>query len=390
MAKKKSGTVHVDLDEIIPYFAELEDPRSSVNQKHPLPSVVVISVMAVLAGCSGPTGIAEWAKLKKDLLLNRLDLPHGIPRKDVFRRVLMSLNPGAFQACFTEWLEALRVAATEALEIDQPVLTVDGKTLRRSHDRKKGLGALHSVSIWASELGLSLGQVATDEKSNEITAIPEVLKLVDIRGAIITIDAMGTQTAIAKQIVDGKADYVLALKGNQGSLYQAATDYIEEQMKTDFANVEARRHTTTETGHGRTETRTYVQLPAPKTLTGFDRWASLTTLGIVISIIVRDGKETVDIRYFISSLALGVKRFANAVRSHWGIENSCHWTLDVTYREDESRIREKQLRENMAWLNRHTLSLLKQQTNKKSVAMNRRRCGWDDNVLLEVLTGVES
>ena len=390
MARKESGEFHIGLDEIVPYFAELEDPRSSINRKHPLVSVVVISVMAVLAGCSGPTGIAEWAELKKDLLLNLLDLPHGIPGKDVFRRVLMSLNPGAFQACFTEWLEALRAKAAETLEIDEPVLAVDGKTLRRSHDRKKGLGALHSVSIWASELGLSLGQVATEEKSNEITAIPEVLKLVDIRGAIITIDAMGTQTAIAKQIVDGEADYVLALKGNQGSLYQAATDYIELQMQDDFAQVEARRHTTTETAHGRTETRTYIHLPAPKTLAGFDRWASLKTLGAVISIIVRNGKETVDIRYFISSLSLGVKRFANAVRSHWGIENGCHWTLDVTYREDESRIREKQLRENMAWLNRHTLSLLKQQTNKKSVAMNRRRCGWDDDVLLKILTGVQS
>ena len=390
MAKKDPGTVHIGLEEIIPYFAELEDPRSTINQKHPLVSVVVISIMAVLAGCSGPTGIAEWAELKKDLLLNLLDLPHGIPRKDVFRRVLMSLNPGAFQACFTKWLEALRAAAAEALETDELVLAVDGKTLRRSHDRKKGLGALHSVSIWASEMGLSLGQVATDEKSNEITAIPEVLKLVDLRGAIITIDAIGTQTAIAQQIVEGKADYVLALKGNQGSLYQAATDYIEEQMQTDFADVDVRRHTTTETGHGRAETRTYVQLPIPKTLPGADRWASLATLGVVISIVVRGGKETVDIRYFISSLSLGVKRFANAVRSHWSIENSCHWTLDITYREDESRTREKQLRENMAWLNRHTLSLLKQQNNKKSVAMNRRRCGWDDDVLLKILMGIQS
>lgn len=390
MAKKESDSVQIGVEEIIPYFAELEDPRSTINQRHPLVSVVVISIMAVLAGCSGPTGIAEWAELKKDLLLTLLDLPHGIPRKDVFRRVLMSLNPGAFQACFTQWLEALRAAASEALEIDQPVLAVDGKTLRRSHDRKKGLGALHSVSIWASEMGLSLGQVATNEKSNEITAIPEVLKLVDIRGAIITIDAMGTQTAIAQQIVDGKADYVLALKGNQGSLYQAATDYIEEQMQTDFSHVDVRRHTTTDKGHGRIETRTYVQLPVPKTLSGCDRWASLTTLGAVISMVVRGGEETVDIRYFISSLPLGVKRFANAVRSHWSIENTCHWCLDITYREDESRIREKQLRENMAWLNRHTLSLLKQQTNKKSVAMNRRRCGWDDNVLLKILTGIQS
>lgn len=390
MARKESGAVYIGLEEILPHFAELEDPRSSINQKHPLASVIVISIMAVLSGSGGPTGIAEWAGLKQDLLLNLLDLPHGIPRKDVFRRVLMTLNPGAFQACFTAWLEALRAAAADALDIDQPVLAVDGKTLRRSHDRQKGLGALHSVSLWASELGLSLGQVATEEKSNEIMAIPELLKLVDIRGAIITIDAMGTQTAIARQIVEGGGDYVLALKGNQGSLHEAATDYVQAQMETDFANVNARRHTTTEQGHGRIETRTYIQLPAPKSLAGFDRWTSLTTIGVVISICLRDGKETVDVRYFISSLAMGVKRFANAVRNHWGIENGCHWTLDVTYREDESRIRDKQLRENMAWLNRHTLSLLKQQQNKKSVAMNRRRCGWDDNILLQVLTGQQS
>jgi hypothetical protein len=209
-------------------------PRSTINQKHPLVSVVVISIMAVLAGGSGPTGIAEWANLKKDLLLNLLDLPYGIPRKDVFRRVLMSLNPGAFQTCFTEWLEALRAAAADALEIDQPVLAIDGKTLRCSHDRKKGLGALHSVSIWASELGLSLGQMANEEKSNEITAIPEVLKLVDIRGAIITINAMGTQTAIAQQIVEGKADYVLALKGNQGSLTRDLILIAEGQLREGF------------------------------------------------------------------------------------------------------------------------------------------------------------
>jgi predicted transposase YbfD/YdcC len=182
-------------------------------------------------------------------------------------------------------------------------------------------------------------------------------------------------------------DYVLALKGNQGTLHDAAVDYVEQNMKNDFADVEVRRHTTTETGHGRKETRTYVQMPAPKSLAGFGRWAGLTTIGVAILICTRNGKETVDIRYFISSLELGVKRFANAVRSHWAIENTCHWCLDITYREDESRIREKKLRENFAWLNRFTLSLLKQHSNKKSVAMNRRRCGWNDDVLLQILIG---
>lgn len=390
MAELDAETIRLGVDEIIPHFHELEDPRSTINQRHPLVSVIVISIMAVLAGANGPTAIAEWALLKEDLLLKLLCLPNGIPRKDVFRRVLLALNPTAFQASFMEWLQSLRNKAAATTGIDQPVLAIDGKTLRRSHDRANGLGALHSVTVWASEFGLTLGQVATNEKSNEITAIPELLKLVDISGAIITIDAMGTQTAIAKQIVEGKADYVLALKGNQGSLYEAASDYVEEHMKNDFADVKARRHTTTETGHGREEMRTYIQMPAPKTLTGFGRWSGLTTIGVAILICTRDGKETVDIRYFISSLGMGIQRFANAVRSHWAIENTCHWCLDITYREDESRIREKTLRENFAWLNRFTLSLLKQHSNKKSVAMNRRRCGWDDDILIQILTGKAS
>src|SRR4051794_30124859 len=201
---------HVSLDEVVVHLQELEDPRSTINQRHPLASVLVIALLAVLAGAGGPTAIARWAALKQDFLLQVLDLPNGIPRKDVFRRVLMALKPVAFQACFAGWLRSLRTEAVAETGIEQPILAVDGKTLRRSHDRDKGLGALHSVSVWASEYGLSLGQVACDEKSNEITAIPELLRLVDIKGAIITIDAMGTQKAIAEQIITGGADYVLA------------------------------------------------------------------------------------------------------------------------------------------------------------------------------------
>ena len=382
-----SEEFRIGVDEVIAHFDKLEDPRSTITLRHPLVSVIVIAIMAVMAGASGPTSIAEWAVLKEELLLKLLLLPNGIPRKDVFRRVLMVLNPTNFQACFLAWLQSLRGKAATATGITQPVMAIDGKTLRRSHDRAHGLGALHSVTLWASEFGLTLAQVAIEEKSNEITAIPELLKLVDIKGAIITIDAMGTQTAIARQIIDGEADYVLALKGNQGSLYEAASQYVDKQMQNDFADVNVRRHTTTETSHGREETRTYVQMSVPKDLTGISRWAGLKTIGIAIVICTRSGKETVNIRYFISSLGIGIHRFANAVRSHWGIENSCHWCLDVTYREDESRIREKHLRENFAWLNRFTLSLLKQNGNGKSVAMNRRRCGWNDDVLVQILTG---
>jgi predicted transposase YbfD/YdcC len=377
----------IALDEVVRHFEELEDPRSAVNLQHPLVSVVVIALMAVLAGASGPTAIAGWAALKEEFLVGALDLPNGVPRKDVFRRVLMALKPGAFQACFANWLQSLRAAAAKATGVTQPVLAVDGKTARRSHDRKNGLGALHSVSIWASDFGLSLGQVACAEKSNEITAIPELLRLVDIKGAIITIDAMGTQKAIAEQVIAGEADYVLALKGNQETLHRSVIGHIHEQWEDDFAGVNARRHRTREAGHGRDETRTYIQMPAPEGLPGLQVWAGLKSIGVVVSECVRDGKATAEVRYYISSLAVGVKRFAHAVRSHWAIENSCHWSLDVTYREDDSRVRDKNLRENFAWLNRLTLSLLKQHPGRESVAMKRRSCGWSDDYMLKVLGG---
>src|SRR5512135_1374818 len=322
-----AGLQQISLDEVIPHFEALEDPRSTVNLQHPLVSVVVIALMAVLAGASGPTAIARWAALKQEFLLRALPLPHGIPRKDVFRRVLMTLKPGAFQACFANWLRSLRARAAAATGVEQPVLAVDGKTARRSHDRRNGLGALHSVGVWASDFGLSLGQVACAEKSNEITAIPELLRLVDLQGAIITIDAMGTQKAIAAQIIESDADYVLALKGNQETLHQAVIDYIEEQSQNNFADVEARRYRAQETGHGREETRSYIQMPVPEVLPGLELWKGLKSIGRVESRCVRNGKETVEVRYFISSLRVSVKRFAHAVRSHWSLENACHWSL---------------------------------------------------------------
>lgn len=377
----------VGLDEVVGYFEELEDPRSSVNRQHPLESVLVIALMAVLAGAGGPTAIARWAALKAEFLVGVLHLPHGVPRKDVFRRVLMCLQPAAFQACFVNWLQSLRAKAAAASGVEQPVLAIDGKTLRRSHDHAKGLGALHSVSVWASDYGLSLGQVACAEKSNEITAIPELLRLVDIEGAIITIDALGTQKAIAAQIIDGKGDFVLALKGNQETLHQEVIDYIDEQVDTNFAGIGARQYVSHEKGHGREETRAYVQMPVPETLRGREQWKGLKTIGRVVSICIRNGKETMEARYYISSLPVGVKCFARAVRSHWGIENTCHWSLDVTYREDDSRIRDKHMRENFAWLNRLTLSLLKQHPGRDSIVMKRRGCGWNENFMLEVLTG---
>lgn len=378
---------HVRLHEIVGYFDELEDPRSETNRKHPLVSVVVIAMMAVLAGAGGPTAIARWAALKEEFLLAVLPLPHGIPRKDVFRRVLSLLRPEALHACFVAWLQSLRAKAAATTEVEQAIFAVDGKTARRSHDRGQGLGALHCVRVWASDFGLSLGQVACDDKSNEITAIPELLRLVDLKGAIITIDAIGTQKAIAEQIIDSGADYVLALKGNQETLHQAVIDHIDQHLDNDFADAQARRYGTTEKGHGREESRSYIQMPVPEKLRGLEQWKGLRSIGIATLICTRNGEETAETRYYISSLPVGVKRFARAVRSHWGIENSCHWTLDMTFREDESRIRAPQIRENFAWLNRFTLSLLKQHPGKDSIAMKRRGCGWSDDFLLQVFAG---
>jgi predicted transposase YbfD/YdcC len=375
----------VSLDEIVAHFQDLEDPRSTVNRRHPLVSVVVIALLAVLAGAGGPTAIARWAALKEEFLRQVLDLPNGVPRKDVFRRVLMVLKPAAFQACFAGWLQSLRLEAVAETGVEQPILAVDGKTARRSHDHSQGLGALHSVSVWASEYGLSLGQVACAEKSNEITAIPELLRLVDLRGAIITIDAMGTQKAIAEQIVAGGADYVLALKGNQETLHQAVIAHINEQLEGDLT--EAQEQVTTDLGHGREEKRIYLQLPAPETLPGFTLWKGLKSIGLVMLCSLRDGVETIEARYYISSLEVDVKQFARAVRGHWGVENGCHWVLDMTFREDESRLRERHLRANFAWLNRFALSLLKQHPSRQSLVMKRRSCGWSDAFLMEVITG---
>ena len=384
-----AGSRRFGLDEVVAYFQELEDPRSEIYRKHPLCSVVVIALIAVLAGASGPTAIAQWAALKEDLLASVLPLPHGVPCKDVFRRVLMALRPEAFRACFAAWVRSLRDEAAAETGVERPTLAIDGKTLRRIHDRKDGLGALHSVTVWASEYGLSLGQVACAEESNEITAIPELLKLVDVSGGAVTIDAMGCQKEIAGAVVAAKGDYVLALKGNQGTLHQAVIDHVLKRWDMDFTGDEVGRCQAEETGHGRRESRTYIQLEAPASLPGIKAWRGLKSIGVAISEVVRDGKVADDVRYYISSLPVEpeAKAFAHAVRSHWGVENGCHWTLDVTFREDESRIREKRLRENMAWLNRFSLSLLKQHPGRQSVAMKRRSCGWSDDFLMQVVVG---
>ena len=373
------------LDEIVESFSTLEDPRSHINRRHPLPSILVIAVLAVLAGAAGPTAIARWAKFKEDLLTGILDLPHGIPGKDVFRRVLMMLKPAAFEAAFNAWIARLRDEAVAETGVDRPIISIDGKAARRSHDAKEDLGPLHVVTAWAGEYGLALGQEVCAEKSNEITAIPELLKKVDIRGGVVTIDAMGAQKAIAEEVIRGKADYVLALKGNHESLHRAVIEHIDERLEGDLKGAE--ELTTTDRGHGREEERTYLQLPAPEGLPGRGEWKGLESVGMVTSRRVQGDRESIEARYYLSSLPVGVDLFARAVRGHWSVENACHWTLDVTFREDESRIREEHLRENMAWLNRFCLSLLKQRPGRQSVAMKRRSCGWSDDFLMQVVIG---
>jgi predicted transposase YbfD/YdcC len=372
------------LDEIVESFSTLEDPRSHINRRHPLPSVLVIAVLAVLAGAAGPTAIARWAELKEDLLTGILDLPRGIPGKDVFRRVLMMLRPEAFEACFNAWIARLRDEAIAETGVERPIIAIDGKTARRSHDEAKELGALHVVTAWAGEYGLALGQEVCAEKSNEITAIPELLKKIDVRGGVVTIDAMGAQKAIAEEIVRGKADYVLALKGNQGTLHRAVIEHIDERLEGELKGAE--ELTTTDRGHGREEERTYLQLPAPKGLPGRGDWKGLKSVGVVTSRRVKGDQESVEVRYYLSSLPVDVRLFARAVRGHWSVENACHWSLDVTFREDESRVRERVLGANITWLYRFTLSILKQHPDRRmSLIMKRRGCGWSEKFLMEVI-----
>jgi predicted transposase YbfD/YdcC len=381
------ATTRSKRDEIVESFSTLEDPRSHINRRHPLPSILVIAVLAVLAGAAGPTAIARWAKFKEDLLGEILDLPHGIPGKDVFRRVLMVLKPEAFEAAFNAWITRLRDDATAATGVERPIIAIDGKTARRSHDAKDGLGPLHVVTAWAGEYGLALGQEPCAEKSNEITAIPELLKKIDARGGVATIDAMGAQKAIAQEIIRGKADYVLALKGNHESLHQAVIGHIDEQLEGDLE--EAEELTTTDRGHGREEERIYLQMPAPEGLPGKSQWEGLKSVGVVTSRRAKGDQESIEIRYYLSSLPVDVRLFARAVRGHWSVENACHWTLDVTFREDDSRVRERVLGANITWLYRFTLSILKQHPDRRmSLVMKRRGCGWSDRFLMEVINAL--
>ena len=371
-----------DVDSIVQNFNQLEDPRSTVNQRHLLGDLIVICIMGVIAGADGPLAIGVWAANNKRWLRQRLQLPNGIPSHDTIGRLLAALSPVGFQSCFESWIASITVGEDE---VDLRQIAVDGKVLRRSHDKRNGLGPLWLVSAWGVDRGISLGQLATDEKSNEITAIPQLLANLELKDTVVTIDAAGCQRAIAKQIVDAKGDYVFSLKGNQSKLHDAVSSYIETHMENNFADIKARTFIETLKGHGRVDEITYYQMPVPADLVNREMWAGLKTIGVAIRISQCGDVCTSEVRYYISSISMGVKRFGRLVRGHWAIENTLHWCLDVTFREDESRVRNRNTANNLAWLKRFSLSLLKQQKDKHSIAMRRRIAGWNLDYLAQVL-----
>ena len=375
-----------DAVNLLRFFDDLPDPRSNVNRLHRLGDVIVIALCAVLANADGPTAMAQWAKLNEAWLRRHLALPGGIPGKDTFRRVLGLLPPATFQQCFQQWLQTLQTSAGEESE-NKRHIAIDGKTLRRSHDRKHGWGPMHIVSAWASDFGITLGQVAPEEKSNEITAIPQLLERIDVEDAIVTIDAAGCQKTIAAKIVQGKGDYVLALKGNQEKLFHDVEFLLLGPIQDDGAGGPVSRYVEVEQGHGRLESRTYYQMTAPSYLHGRSEWKGLKTVGAAVRVYEENGIEKRDVRYYLSSLRRNGQQFAKVVRRHWGIENSLHWSLDMTYREDESRVRNRTFAENLSWLRRMTLGLIKQHPGKQSNIMKRRMAGWSLDFLMQVLTG---
>lgn len=371
----------VDVGSIGSYFESLSDPRHHRNRKHLLVDILVIAVAAAVCGCDGPTAIHRWAKARRDWLGQYLALPNGIPSRDCMRRLLLALQPQAFQRCFRAWVS--QAAVDDAA--GQRLVAIDGKTCRRSHDAGKELGPLHVVSAWASEQGIALGQVATDGKSNEITAIPVLLEQLELSGAIVTIDALGCQKDILRQIKQGGGDAVLAVKDNQPRLYEAIGAYFSEQIDRDFADVQYRAYESEEQAHGRIDERSYYLSKVPKDFAPAADWPQVKAIGYAMRWTTQaDGSPTSEVRYYISTRYLSGKRFAEAVRGHWGIE-ALHWVLDVTFREDDSRTRERTLANNLSWLRRFAVTLLKRHPEKDSIRGKMLHCAYSTDFLTEVL-----
>jgi predicted transposase YbfD/YdcC len=377
MSRKASVT-----PDIRNYFESLTDPRRR-EPTYPLENIVVMLLCAVICGADDFVAIAGWANSKKNWLAKFLDMSAGVPSHDRFNAVVAALRPREFEQCLLNWITALHEVTAGQ------IIAIDGKTLRRSYDKGSGKAAIHMVSAWASANHISLGQVATDEKSNEITAIPQLLELIETSGALVTIDAMGCQTAIAAQIVASGADYCLAAKGNQPTLLAHIENHFETLAVANKRDAKARHAATHEKGHGRIVDRYYTICPVPESMRDeMKRWAGLKAIGMTTNVTWRDGEERTETRYYILSKYLSAKRFAEAVRSHWSIENNLHWQLDVTFREDQCRVRKDHADENLSILRRTALSLLKnEKTAKVGVKNKRLKAGWDQSYLAKVVFG---
>ena len=359
--------------DLVSHFSVIKDPRSEKNKRYRLDEVLLLCVCAVVSGAEGWEAIEEFGGAKLEWLRKFLPYDNGIPTDDCIAWVLARLSPHALQECFVAWTRS--VAQLTGGE----VVAIDGKTLRRSYDRRRGRAALHMVSAWASAQRLSLGQVATEEKSNEITAIPKLLDLLEIKGCIVTLDAMGCQRAIAEQIVAQGADYVLAVKDNQPQLHEAIQDYFETAEAAQFERVPMRYFEETDAGHGRREVRRHWLVEDLSTLPEPDEWSGLRSIGMVQSERHDGDKVTRERRYYITTLAGDAKAFAHAARAHWGIENPLHWVLDVTFREDDSRIRRGHAPANFNTLRQFALNLLKRYRTDMSVKKKRYVAALNDD-----------
>ena len=372
-----------DTASLTEHFGSLVDPRIDRTKRHNLMNIVTIALCGVIAGADSWVDVEAFGRRKAEWLRKMLDLPNGIPSHDTFGRVFAMLDAQQFERCFTEWVLAVR----EVLQGD--VVAIDGKSVRRSHDRYIGKDAIHMVSAWASASGVALGQTRVDERSNEITAIPRLLEMLQVEGCIVTIDAMGCQKEVASKILDEKADYVLAVKKNQGRLHEDVHDIFDLARKSGFDSLDHDYHETTNADHGRIETRrcwAVSDLDHIRYVDDGGQWPGLTTLVMVEGERLVGGKTTVESRYYISSLPNDASVLLNAVRSHWSIENQLHWSLDVTFNEDGSRVRSGNGAENFSVLRRMALNLLKAETStKRSIAGKRKDAAWDNDYLLKVL-----
>jgi predicted transposase YbfD/YdcC len=367
---------------LMDHFREVPDYRVNRMKRHELIDILVIAILAIICGADEWTEIEEYGLAKIKWLKTFLKLSQGIPSHDTFGRVFARLNPEALQQAFLRWITAIQTITRGQ------VVALDGKTLRRSFDKAAKKGAIHMVSAWDCENRLVLGQVQVDGKSNEITAIPKLLQLLDLPGSTVTIDAMGCQKEIAAQIVQQGADYVLSLKGNQGTLQQDVELFFQDAQQRHFKKVPHQFLETIDGEHGRIETRRYYVVSQIDWLEGRQDWKDLRSIGMVDATRDVNGTLSREIRYFITSQQGDVKRFANSARGHWGIENSLHWTLDIAFREDDSRIRQGHAPANFALLHHIALNLLKQEkTLKRGVKCRRHKAGWDEDYLLKVLWG---